>query len=314
MYGPKAQGSGARSGGQPKKVTVPEIRARKGGLPLAMVTAYDFTMARLLDAGGVDMLLVGDSVGMVVQGHATTLPVTVEDICYHGRAVARGARRAHVVGDMPFMSFQVSPIQALENAGRMMKDGSFESIKLEGGEEVAEHVRRIVAAGIPVMGHIGLTPQSVHAMGGFKVQGKGEQNAARLVRDAKALDEAGVYAIVLEAIPPDLAEEVTAAVSVPTIGIGAGAGCDGQVLVCYDMLGMFPDLEPKFAKKFAHVGEQIVQATQLYVGEVQERVFPAPEHTFKPNDPRRAPRPVLPASPEPAAITMEEIPPHWQTH
>lgn len=313
MYGPKGQGSGGRSAGQPKKVTVPEIRARKGGLPLAMVTAYDFTMARLLDAGGVDMLLVGDSLGMVIQGHPTTLPVTVEDICYHGRAVARGARRAHVVGDMPFMSFQVSPMQALENAGRMMKDGAFESIKLEGGEDVAEHVRRIVAAGIPVMGHIGLTPQSVHAMGGFKVQGKGEQNAARLVRDAQALDEAGAYAIVLEAIPPDLAEEVTAAVSVPTIGIGAGAGCDGQVLVCYDLLGMFPDLEPKFAKRFAQVGEQIVQATQLYVGEVQERTFPALEHTFKPNDPRRAPRPVQP-SPEPTVMTLEEIPPHWQTH
>ena len=313
MYGPKGQGNGGRLGGQPKKVTVPEIRARKGGLPLTMVTAYDFTMARLLDAGGVDMLLVGDSLGMVIQGHPTTLPVTVEDICYHGRAVAKGARRAHVVGDMPFMSFQVSPIQALENAGRMMKDGAFESIKLEGGEEVGEHVRRIVAAGIPVMGHVGLTPQSVHAMGGFKVQGKGEQNAARVVRDAIALEQAGAYAIVLEAIPPDLAEEVTAAVSVPTIGIGAGAGCDGQVLVCYDMLGMFPDLEPKFAKRFAQVGEQIVQATQLYVGEVQERTFPAPEHTFKPNDPRRAPRPA-PPSPEPTGLTMEEIPPHWQTH
>jgi len=314
MYGPKGQGSGGRSGGQTKKVTVPDIRARKRGLPLTMVTAYDFTMARLLDAGGVDMLLVGDSLGMVIQGHPTTLPVTVEDICYHGRAVARGARRAHVVGDMPFMSFQVSPIQALENAGRMMKDGAFESIKLEGGEDVAEHVRRIVAAGIPVMGHVGLTPQSVHAMGGFKVQGKGDQNAARVVRDAVALEQAGAYAIVLEAIPPDLAEEVTAAVSVPTIGIGAGAGCDGQVLVCYDMLGMFPDLEPKFAKRFAQVGEQIVQATQLYVEEVQERTFPAPEHTFKPNDPRRAPRPVMPASNEPAALTMDEIPPHWQTH
>jgi 3-methyl-2-oxobutanoate hydroxymethyltransferase len=288
MYGPKGQGSSGRLAGQPKKVTVPEIRARKGGLPLAMVTAYDFTMARLLDAGGVDMILVGDSLGMVIQGHPTTLPVTVEDICYHGRAVSRGARRAHVVGDMPFMSFQVSPIQALENAGRMMKDGAFESIKLEGGEEVAEHVRRIVAAGIPVMGHVGLTPQSVHAMGGFKVQGKGEHNAARVIRDAKALEEA-------------------------TIGIGAGAGCDGQVLVCYDLLGMFPDLEPKFAKRFAQIGEQIVQATQLYVGEVQERTFPGPEHTFKPNDPRRAPRPVQP-SPEPTGLTMEEIPPHWQTH
>src|SRR5688572_30288776 len=209
MYGPHGSGGGGSRPGSParsstsgSKVTVPEIRARKGGAPIAMVTAYDFTMARLLDDGGADMLLVGDSLGMVVQGHTTTLPVTVEEICYHGRAVARGARRAHVVGDMPFMSFQVSPIQALENAGRMMKEGSFESIKLEGGEDVAEHVRRIVAAGIPVMGHVGLTPQSVHAMGGFKVQGKGEEAAERLIADARILDEAGAYAIVLEAIPP----------------------------------------------------------------------------------------------------------------
>lgn len=310
MYGPKGQSSGG--GGRaaaPKKVTVPDIRARKGGVPLAMVTAYDFTMARLLDEGGADMLLVGDSLGMVIQGHPTTLPVTVEEICYHGRAVARGARRAHVVGDMPFMSFQVSAFQALENAGRLMKDGAFESVKLEGGEEVAEHVRRIVAAGIPVMGHIGLTPQSVHAMGGFKVQGKGEDAADRLLRDARALDEAGAYAIVLEAIPPDLAEEVTASVSVPTIGIGAGAGCDGQVLVCYDMLGMYPDLKPRFAKRFSEVGEQIISATHAYIEEVQSRAFPAAEHTFKPNGPRQS----RPSSPEPTVLT-EEIPPHWQTH
>ncbi len=312
MYGPKGQGSGGggRSSAVPKKITVPDVRARKvSGPPLTMITAYDFTMARLLDEGGADMLLVGDSLGMVVQGHPTTLPVTVEEICYHGRAVVRGARRAHVVGDMPFMSFQVSAVQALENAGRMIKDGAFESVKLEGGEEVAEHVRRIVAAGIPVMGHIGLTPQSVHAMGGFKVQGKGEESAARLVRDAQALDDAGAYAIVLEAIPPDLAEEITAAVSVPTIGIGAGAGCDGQVLVCYDMLGMYPDLRPRFAKRFAEVGEQIMAATRAYVEEVQTRTFPGAEHTFKPNGPRRVTPPV--AEPAPA---LEEIPPHWQTH
>lgn len=310
MYGPKGQSSGGgRPAAAPKKITVPDIRARKAnGPPIAMVTAYDFTMARLFDEGGADMLLVGDSLGMVVQGHPTTLPVTVEEICYHGRAVARGARRAHVVGDMPFMSFQVSPVQALENAGRLMKDGAFESVKIEGGEEVAEHVRRIVAAGIPVMGHVGLTPQSVHAMGGFKVQGKGEDAAARLLRDAHALDEAGAYAIVLEAIPPDLAEEITAAVSVPTIGIGAGAGCDGQVLVCYDMLGMYPELRPKFAKRFSEVGEQIMAATRAYVDEVQARTFPGAEHSFKPNGPRRAP-----PSAEPA-VTLEEIPPHWQTH
>src|SRR5262245_16313676 len=209
MYGPNG---GAPASSPVRKVTVPEIRGRKGGRPIAMVTAYDFTMARLLDEGGADLMLVGDSLGMVVQGHANTLPVTVEEICYHGRAVARGARRAHVVGDMPFMSFQVSPAQALENAGKLMKDGAFESVKLEGGEEIAGHVARIVAAGIPVMGHVGLTPQSVHAMGGFKVQGKGDEAAARVLDAARALDQAGVYAIVLEAIPPDLAEAITRSV------------------------------------------------------------------------------------------------------
>src|SRR3954466_3231610 len=277
MYGPQGGGDSRST----RKVTVPDIRARKGASPIAMVTAYDFTMARLLDEGGADLLLVGDSLGMVVQGNPTTLPVTVEEICYHGRAVARGARRAHVVGDMPFMSFQVSPIQALENAGKMIKDGGFESVKLEGGFEVAEHVRRIVAAGIPVMGHIGLTPQSVHAMGGFKVQGKSDEAAERLLSGARALEEAGAYAIVLEAIPPDLAEEVTALVSVPTIGIGAGNACDGQVLVCYDLLGMYPALKPKFAKRFAEVGEQIMKATRDYVSEVKALAFPAAEHTFK---------------------------------
>ena len=289
----------------PKKVTVPDVRARKGGVPLAMVTAYDFTMARLLDEGGADLLLVGDSLGMVVQGHPTTLPVTVDEICYHARAVARGARRAHVVADMPFMSFQVSSLQALENAGKLVKDGACESVKLEGGEEVAEHVRRIVAAGIPVMGHVGLTPQSVHAMGGFKVQGKGEDAAERVLADARALDEAGAYAIVLEAIPPDLAQEITDSVSVPTIGIGAGAGCDGQVLVCYDMLGMYPDLQPKFAKRFAEVGQQILGATRAYIDEVRSRSFPGPEHAFKANGVRRRPEPL----PE-----LDDIPPHWQTH
>jgi 3-methyl-2-oxobutanoate hydroxymethyltransferase len=284
MYGPK----GAGASGEPahvRKVTVPAIRARKGGDPIAMITAYDFTMARLLDEGGADLLLVGDSLGMVVQGHATTLPVTVEEICYHGRAVSRGARRAHVVGDMPFMSFQVSPEKALENAGTLVKEGAFESVKVEGGQEIAEHVRRVVGAGIPVMGHVGLTPQSVHAMGGFKVQGKGGEAAARVLEDAQAIEEAGAYALVLEAIPPDLAAMVTAQVSIPTIGIGAGSGCDGQVLVCYDMLGMFRELSPKFAKRYAELGEAVVEATRTYVAEVRERAFPGPEHAFKPNGP-----------------------------
>jgi 3-methyl-2-oxobutanoate hydroxymethyltransferase len=280
MYGPK---DGAAASAARPKLTVPEIRARKGREPLAMVTAYDYTMARLLDEGGADLLLVGDSLGMVVQGHANTLSVTVEEICYHGRAVARGARSAHVVGDMPFMSFQVSPAQALENAGRLLKEGAFESVKVEGGAELAEHVYRIVAAGIPVMGHVGLTPQSVHAMGGFKVQGKGEAAAKRVIADAQALEEAGAFAIVVEAVPPDLAAEVTRSVSVPTIGIGAGAGCDGQVLVCYDLLGMYRGHTPRFAKRFAEVGDAIVDATRQYVDEVRARAFPGAEHSFKPN-------------------------------
>jgi 3-methyl-2-oxobutanoate hydroxymethyltransferase len=311
MYG---QGNGATSPKRPaRKITVPEIRARKGGPPLTMITAYDFTMARLLDEGGADMLLVGDSLGMVVQGHPTTLPVTVDEICYHGRAVSRGAHHAHVVGDLPFMSFQVSVEKALENAGKLIKDGGFESVKIEGGEEVAEHVRRMVSAGIPVMGHVGLTPQSVHAMGGFKVQGKSEEAAERILEGARALEEAGVYAIVLEAIPPDVAEAITAAVSVPTIGIGAGPACDGQVLVCYDMLGMYPDLKPKFAKRFAEVGEQIMKATADYVEEVRARTFPGPEHTFKANGAAGA-APRRNKTEEQVLALADEIPPHWQTH
>lgn len=264
-----------------QKLTVPALRARKGqGPKLAMLTAYDATMARLLDEGGADILLVGDSLGMVVQGLPTTLPVTVEEICYHGRAVARGARRAHLVGDMPFMSFQLSSEAALASAGKMMKEGSFEAVKLEGGVAVAEHIARIVAAGIPVMGHVGLTPQSVHAMGGFRVQGKTDDAASRVMMDAKAVAEAGAYAVVLEGLPATLAQRITDSVDIPTIGIGAGPGCDGQVLVCYDFLGMFRELAPKFVKRYAELGDAVVAATQRYVEEVRTGVFPASEHCF----------------------------------
>jgi 3-methyl-2-oxobutanoate hydroxymethyltransferase len=220
---------------------------------------------------------------MVVQGQSTTIPVTLEEVCYHTRAVARGATYAHVVGDMPFMSFQVSPIQALENAGKLVKEGMAESVKLEGGQDVAEHVMRIVRAGIPVMGHVGLTPQSVHALGGFRVQGKDDDAAARIVNDARALEQAGVYAIVLEAMPPDVAARVTDAVGVPTIGIGAGASCDGQVLVCYDMLGMTLGHAPKFAKRFAELGEQVKGAAEAFVQQIEERSFPGPEHCYDAN-------------------------------
>ncbi len=269
-----------------RKITVPELRARKvagGASPIAMVTAYDFTMARLVDEAEVDMVLVGDSLGMVVQGLANTIPVTLDEICYHGRAVARALGRAHVVGDMPFMSYQVSAVQAVESAGKLMKDGAFESVKLEGGAEMAEHVHRIVRAGIPVVGHVGLTPQSVHALGGFKVQGRDEDTADKIVRDARMLEQAGAFCIVLEAIPPDVAERITAEVSVPTIGIGAGRACDGQVLVVTDLLGMARGHRPKFAKRYAELGDAITLAVKTYVDEVRGGTFPAPEHTYKPS-------------------------------
>ncbi len=266
-----------------EKITAPEIRARKrAGPKIAMLTAYDATMARLLDEGGADVLLVGDSLGMVVQGLPSTLPVTLEEICYHGRAVARATRRAHVVGDLPFMSYQVSPERALDAAGTLLKEGGAEAVKLEGGQPVAEHVRRIVEVGIPVMGHVGLTPQSVHAMGGFRVQGRTDDAASQIVADARALDEAGVYALVLEGLPARLAARITESVSVPTIGIGAGPHCDGQVLVCYDFLGMYHDIRPKFVKRFAELGEQIAGATRDFVAEVRGGTFPAAEHSFGP--------------------------------
>lgn len=275
--------STARGGPATPKVTAPDVRARKGGPALTMVTAYDFTMARLLDEAGVDLLLVGDSLGMVVQGLANTLPVTVDRIAYHARAVARAAGRAHVVADLPFMSFQVSSTQAVEQAGKLVKEGAVESVKLEGGEDFAEHVWRIVRAGVPVMGHVGLMPQSVHALGGFKVQGRGHDAEAKVLADAKAIEEAGAYALVLEAIPPDLAAKVTASVGIPTIGIGAGPRCDGQVLVCADLLGMTRGHAPRFAKAYAQLGDAIVAATRRYVDEVQSGAFPAEEHSYKPN-------------------------------
>jgi 3-methyl-2-oxobutanoate hydroxymethyltransferase len=277
-------GGGARAAS--RKVTAPEIAARKvrsGARPVSVVTAYDFTMARLVDEAGVDAVLVGDSLGMVVQGLANTLPVTLDDVCYHGRAVARGLCSAHLVGDMPFMSYQVSTTQAVESAGKLVKEGAFESVKIEGGLELAETVRRIVQAGIPVMGHVGLTPQSVHALGGFKVQGRGERGAEKVLEDARALADAGAYAVVLEAIPPDLAALVTLELAIPTIGIGAGHACDGQVLVCTDLLGMTRGHAPKFARHFGEIGDAIVGAVRAYVSEVEAGTFPGAEHAYKPN-------------------------------
>lgn len=266
------------------KVTVPEIRARKAtrarGDRLAMVTAYDATFARMMDQAGVDAMLVGDSLGMVIQGGTSTLPVTIEEICYHGRAVARGAQRAHVIGDMPFMSYQTGVDQAVSNAGRMMKEGGFESVKLEGGREVADVVHRMVRMGIPVLGHVGLLPQRVHAMGGFKVQGRTGEAAEAILEDAIAIADAGAFALVLEGIPAPLAERISHAVEIPTIGIGAGVGCDGQILVCYDLLGLNDALRPKFVKRFDNFFERGIAATRAYVEEVRSGVFPGPEHSF----------------------------------
>lgn len=267
-------------GNDDKPVTVPRIRGAKGEQPLVMITAYDATFARMLDEAGADILLVGDSLGMVVQGNDDTLSVTVDDMIYHCRAVARGAKRAHVVGDMPFLSYQVTPEEALRNAGRIIAEGRAQSVKLEGGRSVAPVIERMVGAGIPVMAHVGLTPQSVHAMGGFRVQGKSEEDAQRILDDAKAVQDAGAYALVLEGIPGPLADRITEALEIPTIGIGAGVGCDGQVLVCYDLLGLTADLRPKFVKRYDELFDRGVAAARAYCDEVRARNFPGPEHTF----------------------------------
>ncbi len=263
------------------RVTVPSLQAQKvRNEKIVMLTAYDATFARLLDQAGADILLVGDSVGMVVAGYDNTLPVTVDEMVYHCRAVARGTKRAQVVGDMPFMSYQVSVEQGLTNAGRMMKEGGCHAVKLEGGAIHAELVQRLVGCGIPVMGHIGLLPQSVHQQGGFKVQGREAGGDQRLLRDALALQEAGAYAIVIEGVPAPIAAEISAALSVPTIGIGAGAGCDGQVLVIYDLLGMDESFQPKFVRRFETLAEKIRSAVSSYVTEVRAGTFPAAEESF----------------------------------
>ncbi|MDY3556535.1 3-methyl-2-oxobutanoate hydroxymethyltransferase [Gemmata sp. JC717] len=262
----------------PRPVTAPEFRAAKArGAKLAVVTAYDYTSARLCDEAGVDCILVGDSVGMVVQGHPTSLPVTLDEMIYHTKCVMRGARRALVVADLPFMTYQVSPRQAVRNAGRLMKEAGAHAVKLEGGVRARDAIRACVDAGIPVMGHVGLTPQSVHQMGGFKVQRDTEQ----LLADALAVEAAGAFSVVVEGVPADLGAKVTGAVGIPTVGIGAGAGCDGQVLVFHDMMGLYPDFKPKFAKRYADLGAAIKAATEQYCREVREGAFPAAEHTFR---------------------------------
>ncbi|MCB9655086.1 MAG: 3-methyl-2-oxobutanoate hydroxymethyltransferase [Deltaproteobacteria bacterium] len=262
------------------KVTATTLLGMKGRERISVVTAYDATFARLADDAGVDALLVGDSLGMVIQGHENTLSVTLDDMIYHTKAVRRGARRAHIVGDMPFMSYQTSPEVALTNAGRLVKEGGAEAVKLEGGVDCEESIARIVRAGIPVMGHVGLTPQSVHAMGGFKVQGRSPEAARRVLDDAKAVEAAGAYAIVLEGVPVELSRVITANLSIPTIGIGAGVTCDGQVLVMYDLLGMIGSFRPRFVKEYAPLGREIVDALGAYTRDVKDGSFPADEHTF----------------------------------
>jgi len=255
-------------------------KAKQEGQKLSMLTAYDYSTASLMNAAGIHGILVGDSLGNVILGYEDTISVTMEDMIHHGAAVARGAKNALVVVDMPFMSYQTSVYDAVVNAGRLMKEGRANAVKLEGGQEVVPQVKAIVDAGIPVMGHLGLTPQSINAFGGFKVQGKDEAAAQKILDDARALTEAGVFAMVLECVPAVLAEKITAAVDVPTIGIGAGAGCDGQILVYQDMLGMFSDFTPKFVKRYADIGTAMKEAFKAYIEEVGEGTFPTEKQSY----------------------------------
>ncbi|UCG23335.1 MAG: 3-methyl-2-oxobutanoate hydroxymethyltransferase [Chloroflexota bacterium] len=264
-----------------KKISILDILSKKGrGAPVTMMTAYDYPSALLVDEAGMDIILVGDSLGMVVLGLDNTVPVTMDEMLHHCRAVARGARRSYLVGDMPFMSYQADSSEAIRNAGRFMKEGLMDSVKLEGGREVVDTVAAIINAGIPVMGHIGLTPQSASKLGGYRVQGKSAADAIRLLHDAQALQDAGCYSIVLEAVPAPVAQAISERLNIPTIGIGAGVGCDGQVLVYHDLVGMFDRFTPKFVRRYAEVGETISSALRSFVKDVVDRRFPADEHTY----------------------------------
>jgi 3-methyl-2-oxobutanoate hydroxymethyltransferase len=266
----------------PEKVTISTLQAKKEHRQvITMLTAYDYPTAQALDRADIDAILVGDSLGMVVLGYPNTLPVTMEDMLHHCKAVSRGSRRCHLVGDMPFMSYQVSTPEAIRNAGRFLQEGGMDAVKLEGGREVAASIEATVTAGIPVMGHLGLTPQSVHKLGGLKVQGTSAEAARRLLEDALILERAGCYAIVLEAIPDRVAELVSERLNIPTIGIGAGAHCDGQVLVTHDLLGLFDQFTPKFAKKYADLQSEMLQAFRDYVADVTSHRFPSAEHCYR---------------------------------
>lgn len=264
-----------------KNTVVTFQQAKQNNIKQTMLTAYDYSTAKLIDAAGVNAILVGDSLGMVCLGYEDTLSVTMEDMIHHTAAVARGAKNALLVADMPFMSYQTSTYDALVNAGRLMKEGRAQAVKLEGGAAVCEQIRAIVDASIPVCAHIGMTPQSVNAFGGFRVQGKGEAAAQKILDDARRVQEAGAFAVVLECVPAPLAKKITEELDIPTIGIGAGPDCDAQVLVYQDMLTMFSDFTPKFVKPFANVGEAMTAGFKAYIEEVQNGTFPAKEHTFK---------------------------------
>ena len=263
-----------------KKFTTRDFRLKKlHGEPISMLTAYDYPTAQMIDKAGVDAILVGDSLGMVVLGYENTLPVTMDDMLHHCSAVARGARYALLIGDMPFMSYQVSAKDALRNAGRFLQEAGMDAVKLEGGRERVDGIQAIVGAGIPVMGHLGLTPQSVHQFGGFRAQGKTAAAAKRLLEDALLLQEAGCFSVVLESVPARLAELVTQRLEIPTIGIGAGVGCDGQVLVTYDLLGLFDRFTPKFARRYANLHAEMEAAFKAFKSDVESRAFPGPEHS-----------------------------------
>ncbi|MBO2531542.1 ketopantoate hydroxymethyltransferase [Planifilum fulgidum] len=267
--------------GKSSKVTTRTLsRMKQKGEPIAMLTAYDYPSAKLAEAAGVDVILVGDSLGMVVLGYDSTVPVTLDDMTHHTKAVVRGAERAMVVADLPFLTAHLGKEEVLRAAGRLMQEGGAQGVKMEGGEAIVDAVRACTAAGIPVMGHLGLTPQSVHQLGGYRIQGKDAEMARRILREARMLEEAGIFALVLECVPEELAREITGAVSVPTIGIGAGRHCDGQVLVYHDVLQMASDIRPSFVKTYAEVGKQIVDALRRYVEDVRERRFPEEEHVF----------------------------------
>jgi len=265
-----------------EKVTVTTLQQMKQEKKkITMLTSYDYPVTRLLDAAGVDVLLVGDSAGNVVSGYATTLPVTMDEMLYHTRAVARGTERALVVGDMPFMSYQTSIEEARRNAGRFLKEGGAGAVKLEGGRNMEEVIRAIVDIDIPVMAHIGLTPQSVHRMGGFKVQGRDETQRKQLLEDARAVERAGAFSVVMECVPAGLAREITETLTIPTIGIGAGLDCDGQVLVIHDVLGLLKGFRPKFVKQYVNMQEIVDRAVKEFIDEVRQGTFPGKQHTFQ---------------------------------